>query len=156
MVIKPTKDDKSGEERKFPDFIFIDNGQKDEEPIHLETEEEKDQRYQQSFQRIEGVRFPFFVRILALMGAIVVFILAMIAFALFLFALCLTVLTLFLSPDINNRLKSVWNQFRKLIVICLGLLIAVFSPPLGMGLIVLDFMFHGEKISNSFMSRFMR
>lgn len=153
MVIKPSRGD-DHKDRELPEFIFVDNGDEDK-TIHYHPEEEE--RYSQPvFQKLETMKFPFALRMLALFAATIVLILIGFALLSLVLVFCFALITLFQSQEINRQVRVVWAQCKKLLVICLGLIIAVFSPPLGLGLIVLDAMFHGQKISDSLMSRFMK
>jgi hypothetical protein len=59
-----------------------------------------------------------------------------------------SVVTLFQNKKLDAGTLAAWAQFKKGCVFSVGLLLSVFSPSLGFGLIVLHYLLKEEKLSN--------
>lgn len=135
-----------------PEYIILDK--EEEEPKHQYAKEQAD--YLATLHKIGQMRFGVGLRILCLLGGVVAAIATTIVAALSLIVVAMGAITLFLSKDINEQVLKALRNVRKLIVITFGLLLAVLSPALGLGMIILYFMLKGESIQQDLINKVVK
>lgn len=134
-----------------PEFVILeaDEGPNPESRERQETSTE----YIETLQKIGQMSFGWPIRVMCLSGAVIAAIAALLVLALAFISFVLAGLVLFMNKDVNAQMFKVFGSVRKMFVITVGLLIGVFSPPLGLGMIVLYFMLHGERLQQGVFSR---
>jgi hypothetical protein len=139
-------------ERKLPDFIVIE-----EEKVFREGGESsrESEDLLSSFQSISRAKYPISVRFIAFFGSILALILSLVAGAVLLLSFLLNLIVFFRVPTLYHYHQKIWKNFRRLIVFTLGAAVAVFSPPLGFGLIMLYFAFYADRMGNEFLKKMM-
>ncbi len=136
-----------------PEFIILDGGE--EADFHTESSGEQSQ-YFEAINRLEGQRYPLFLRILFFLMSLGL-ILAVLFFLLgTLIAVVTGCLTLFRNETILAHLNKTWKTCKKLAAVALGVFVAAFSPPFGLGMILLYFVLHGENIDQGIIGRVFR
>jgi hypothetical protein len=144
-----------GEEEKpkihQPEFIILDGS--DEGPSPSQESKEMGAEYVETLQKIGHMSFGWPIRIMCFSGAIIAALATAFVAVLACVSFLIAGLVLFMMKDANAQMFKVFATVRKLFVLTLGLLIAVFSPPLGLGMIVLYFMLHGERLQQSIFTR---
>lgn len=141
---------KGNEERKLPDFIYVDNGDHYENFQGGAWRERKE--YLESIQKLGKGKYPFSLRILTFFASLATFFTSCIALILCLPAFIIAALLLFQVKKVNAVLKKYWKLFKRTLVISFGLIISSFSPSIGFGIILLYFLILGEKINNRFLA----
>lgn len=136
------------EEPKKPEFIYVD------EPYDETKEGFAEQEYWSAIGQLQQAQFPIGLRILALIAAL--FMAAVGAFALAWMALWLAIslVTARQVESVNAQAARVVKFAGKCCVLFLGLSIAIFHPPLGIGLIILYFAFTGQEMNQTILRRF--
>ena len=137
-----------------PEYVILD---KEEDEARKDEGYAKEQAdYLTTLHKIGQMKFGVGLRILCLLAAFFVALATVFIAALSLIAVAMGALTLFLSKEVNTQVLKALNNVRKLFVITFGLLIAVFSPALGLGLIVLYFMLKGESLQQDLINKVVR
>lgn len=145
----------------------MEESPKEEKKVHqpefiiLEAEEEQgtqvpDQHleYLSFINKLSKKKFSFALRIFILLSAI--FVLAAIFFvaAFMILTIFFAALGLFRSPELNRNMFKSWGYLKKTVVIFIGLFLSLFSPALGLSLILFYLMTHGERLNKSFINKF--
>ncbi len=135
-----------------PEFVFVSEESKD-------TISGGQFKYQsggkyESFEKLHDIKASFPVRFACLFSSVILFTAAF--FGIFiLLALCTLVLfSLGRFRSLNNFTKNYWGTIRKVFVTASGLLVAVFSPAFGLGIIVLYFILVAGGMNDPVFSRF--
>lgn len=134
-----------------PEVIILDQEGKQSN----KNNEEKGE-YIRVLQELGKKHYPFSMRLLAFVTTF--FIAGATLLALF-FALLGTLiagLVLFQNPKVNESMLKSWKNVKKLLTITLGVAISIFSPSLGLGLIMLYFMIQGERINKTIFTKVFR
>lgn len=134
---------------KKPDIIYVDAVDEDEVNRGY-----KEQKYHSAIEGLKNAHFPVGLRIL---GAIVGAFAGMVtAFALIggLFWLAVSLLALRQSEGMNAQAAKTLKFTGKCALITFGSFLTIFSPALGVGLIMLYFMINGEEMNGFLFSRF--
>ena len=141
-----------GKARKIhqPEFVILEGGG---ESFSSGTTNKEQLEYIETLQKIGKMSFGWPVRIMCLSATIIAAASALVVFFFTVLSVLLASLALFMMKDVNAYMLKAINNLRKLLAITVGLFIAVFSPPLGLGMIVLYFMLHGEALSNGLFNR---
>lgn len=143
-------------ERKIPEFVFVDQGPRDEKEKIGATPHEDPKQMFSSIQTIAKGKQPFHLRILAFLGTFVMLLgCAIILFFTLIFAL-FSLIFLRQSSYMNEQVSIAWRIFKKAVVFTLGCFVCVFNLSFGMGIILMYFMLSGESINQRFMQEFMR
>jgi len=147
------KDHKKEKKRPLhhPEFIDIDDIQDDDLFF-----EEEDPQHTSSLAWLESVQLPPLVRIFTMGLSIALFTGSFLLLTLSTLFAITTILTLKQIPFINKNLHRYWRYCKRLFVTALGLVITVFSPPLGMGFIALYFGLQGEDVENNFIGKLFK
>lgn len=134
-----------------PEFIILEDERKESS-----FEQKKQEQYEALFKNLKKIESTWAVRLMTLIGFCVTAVAAVFSVFFVAFNLLIATLTLFRSVQINQAANKSWKTFKKILTCCVGLGIAVFSPFLGFGLIVLYFISNNEPIDPRLMSRFMK
>ena len=136
------------EERKLPEFIVIE-----------EEQQEKfsgDSAFEEKFKKMSTIRVPLRLRLFCLsMGILAVFV-SVGALICYCTLTLLCVLTFYRVNTLNALANKFWRQLKRSSVFALGLILSVFSPYLGFGLVLMYFMLHHEILGQSPFARMMR
>lgn len=135
-----------------PEYIILD---KEEEPAQPQYAKEQAD-YLTTLHKIGQMRFGVGIRFLCLVAGLVAAIATLFVAALSLIVVALGAITLFLSKDVNTQVLNSLRNVRKLLVITFGLLLAVVSPALGLGMIVLYFMLKGESLQQDIINKVVK
>lgn len=137
-----------------PEYVILD---KEEDESRKEQQYGKEQAdYLATLHKIGQMKFGVGLRLLCLVAAFFTALATAFIAALALVAVAMGAITLFLSKDVNTQVLKALSNVRKLFVITFGLLVAVFSPALGLGLIVLYFMLKGESLQQDLINKVVR
>ena len=128
-----------------PEFVIL-NGDEEEKT----GEQSKQGEYIDLLNKLNRKKFSWGLRLITLMAAVFVAIACVFAFVLALVSGFLTLITFMMNPEIKATMVRCWRGLRKLLVIFIGLIIGVFSPSLGFGLIILYLMLHKENLRKTF------
>src|SRR5262249_34979044 len=109
--------------------------------------------YFEALQRLEKKRYSLSFRVLLFLLSIFVVCAALAMVIATLFSGALTVLTFMRNSEILASFKKSWRSCKKLFAVATGLLIGVFSPPLGFGMVIMYLLFHGESIEQGYVGR---
>jgi len=140
-------------EPKKPEFFFVGD-QEETQDVEYSEFVEKERIFQQ-FKKLDEASYPFFLRILTLIGSAILFIVSLIPLAMTAVYLVFCLVSFFQVKALTGLLKRVWSNFQKLLVMGIGFLIATFIPPLGFGLILLYVMLQGDKLKGDRMAAFV-
>lgn len=140
-------------EPKKPEFIFVGE-QEEHQDVEYSEFVERERIFQQ-FKKLDKASYPFFLRILTLVGSVLMFVVAIIPLAMTLVYLAFCIVSFFQVKSLTGLLKRVWSNFQKVIVMGIGFLIATFMPPLGFGFILLYVMLQGEELKGDRMAAFV-
>ncbi len=138
--------------RHIPEFIFLETEQDEPRKGFRDTSED----FKQSFKTIQGQSYPAAIRLVFFFFAFVLVLFSMIITPIVLFFIVFNFLTLFKLETFNRNAQQLWNAYKKLLVMGVGLTLAVFSPPLGISVIMIYFMMRGEQFGNVWVNRFMQ
>lgn len=125
-----------------PEFIII-------EDAHTEKAEGKRSEKAIPLGEIFKVDFPFSLRIMSLGFSFVLFLAAFIVLMGAVLCLLGYGVSFGYSEVVKNQMVKCYRWGRKFLVMGLGFGIAIFSPSLGLALIVIYFMLQGEKMNPS-------
>ncbi len=159
------EEDLEGKAKKIhqPEFILLD---KEEEPSTFSSnkaqrdyqrQEQQDSQksdYTETLKKLSHKRLTFPVHMLILLAAITLAIATAITATLAILSFILAGLILFQSVQLNHFALYFWQRAYKLFIFTLGLSFAVFTPSFGFGLILLYLSLKGEKVKNTYFSRF--
>lgn len=135
-----------------PEYIILDK--EEEQPQNQQSKEQAD--YLATLQKIGQLQFGFGLRFLCLIAGLVAAVATVIVGALALIVFGIGLITLFMSKEINEQVVKALRNVRKLLVITFGLFLAVLSPALGLGMIILYFMLKGEALQQDIVNRVIR
>ncbi len=133
-----------------PEYIILDGNETDG---HGASSGEERGEYVEALSRLGKKSFPFAARILIFLTAIGIAVASLIALAGAIVSTLLAGLILFQKAEVNMYMFKAWANAKKLAVFTLGLIIAIFSPVFGFGIIVLYLMLLGEHLDQSFFKR---
>lgn len=149
----PEEGDRRGsEERKLPEFIYIETNQDYREEYFRENPK---MEFGRTFESLTRKEYPLMLRLFCLVfaGFVLSFSL-MVFFFVALFTL-INLVTFFTLPQFRKRTKELWLQLKKLFVSGIGLLVAVISPPFGFAIIMVYFLLKGARMEEDWVSRVM-
>lgn len=155
--IPPSSDDESAKEgekkpeRIVPEFVFLE---KDIEDENLGATPQDPRQMFGSIETMAKGKHPFYLRILSFLGLFIMLAMALVAFALFLITLTLSLLFARQVNYFNVRASGAWNWFKKFLVFSLGCFVSIFNFSLGLGIVLMYFMLRGEKFQNRFFQEF--
>ena len=137
-----------------PEFVILD-GTEDEAKPHPDLLESQ-REYLEAISRLGSHHYSFPLRFMLFLMSLGVGLAALFyLFATFM-ALVVSSLTFFSLETQVAHLKKCWKGCKKLAIVALGILVAVFSPPFGLGMILLYFLLHGENIDQGIVGRVFR
>lgn len=139
------------EERKMPEFIFVEEGKTEDGKKYGEFKEE----FQESVHKMEDRAYPISVRIVCLIMALFLSIIVLISIPFLLGFLSINLVTFFQMGPFWERTQQFLETFKKLFVTVLGLIIAFFSPAFGLSVIMVYFMMRGQQMDQQWVSRIM-
>ena len=128
------------EEVHTPEFIYLD-------PMHQRRKEALE-----SFSKIESVKIPKKFRFLCLGFGFLSFFWVLGCLILSIFTFIGSLLTLRKVPVLNKISQERFGRLKNSLAFCLGLNVAIFSPYLGLGIIIMYFMIDEPKVSDSLSS----
>lgn len=135
-----------------PEFIYLDEHSEQ----YWEGETQGHAEYFESLNQLGKAHYPFTLRLFTFAASLVLGVCAIALLAASIVSFALSGLFLRTNEGLNATCRRYFGVFQKLVVFSLGTLIATFSPPLGLGMIVLFFMIRGEQIESNFISRFVK
>lgn len=152
--LQPEEEDnaRGSEERKMPDFIFVDreNG----------YEEESFRGYQQefdpTFQKMAVKEYPLILRFFCLIFSALILLVSAVAFLFVIFFFLANLITFFKMDQFWKQTKNLWVQLKKLFVSGMGLAIAVISPAFGFSIILVYLLLKGATMDEDWVSRMMK
>jgi uncharacterized membrane protein YqaE (UPF0057 family) len=144
---------KPEEERKRPEIIYID-AIEDDEDVREKTKGPENLLNGSALFALKDAHFPFALRILAIIVGAVAALIAAIGFVGSAVWFAISLVMFRQMESANAQALKAWRAACKWTVITLGCVLAVFNPPLGVGLILLFFMYRGEEMSGAILSRF--
>lgn len=142
--------DRHEDEVQKPEIIYVDATE--DEEVGRKGYEQK--RYWSAIGDLKNAKFPIGLRILGLIVGVLMSVVAGIMMVATLFWLAISLLALRQSPTFNKQVSVVWKAACKTTMIAFGGLLSVFSPPLGIGLVILYFMMRGEEMNEMIFNRF--
>lgn len=134
-------DEENNKKQKLPEFIVIEE---DPEFQKQHYKKEEDQFFSSFYTLKNTGTFPGIIRIAFVFGAVLLSIGVILTFFLFAFAAVLNALTFFQLEDVNKRVKTTWNLWKKLVAFLLGAVVGVFSPQFGIGIITTYLLLHND------------
>jgi hypothetical protein len=151
---KPEETPKNAEkEIKRPEFIIIDDTT---EYLHGPRFKSKEKQGVQAYQAfLEGKSWTFFLflRIFSLFAALLCFMWMAGSFGLLVFFMALHTLLLFQSQTLNSLCIRFWEVLKLTTISMGGLVLSIFSPSLGFGLLILYFSMRNSEIGNELLKK---
>lgn len=108
------------------------------------------------FERLNSLKatpFSLGMRVLLVFLSLVMAVASAVSLVVALIYTLVAALTLFQAPNFNAMMKQGWKGVWKFWVFTVGLLVGAFSPVFGIGIIILYFMAHNEKMDGFFINR---
>ncbi|NGX43689.1 MAG: hypothetical protein K940chlam7_01989 [Chlamydiae bacterium] len=140
------------QERKLPDFIFVE----EEEGSHGESYTSFQEQFYRSTGLMEKRSYSVALRFAFLVCSLFLLFIFCIALPFVIIFFLLNLLTLFKAMAYWERTKQLWGKAKTVFVTAMGLLIAVFSPPFGMAVIMVYFLLKGQSMEQQWVSRIMK
>jgi hypothetical protein len=134
-----------------PEYEILDGKQDENIKDNSKTQQGE---YVDVLSSLRQHHFPFAIRILIFLTVIGIAVAALFAAVLALINTALAGILFFQNEQINIQMRKSWRNVGKLLVFTLGLIIAVFNPPFGFGIIVIYLMLRGENLNSSFTRMF--
>jgi hypothetical protein len=132
-----------------PEFIILDG--------NAEPESQSSQReYFEALNRLESKHYPLSLRFMLLLAAIAVIFVVLFYILASVMAWLVACLTFFSLETQVDHLHKTWKACKRLTVVALGLVVAIFSPAFGLGMMLLYFLMHGENINEGIIGRVFR
>lgn len=141
--------DASEQKAKMPDYIYV------EEDDQSNAFSAQYKEYYNALNRLQKYNYSWGIRLACLFVTALMTVYIALMGLLFLFTGALAALMLFRSESANIHFQQYWRRFRRSVVIGLGTCVAIISPAFGFGIVVLYFMLHGDKLNDTFFSRFL-
>lgn len=138
-----------------PEFIQIEDAHAE----HIHTEKGSYTRQEKAFPPLEDVaktEFPFTLRLMSFGFSLMMLIAAIGAIIGTVISGILYLLSLGYSATLNKYTEKCFNWWKKFFVLSLGFFIAIFSPSLGLTIIVVYFILQGEKFRPGLFGRIFR
>ncbi len=135
-----------------PEYEILDGREQDENKN--DSSKTQQGEYVDVLSNLRHHHFPFAIRILIFLTVIGIAVASLFAAAFALINTALAGILLFQNGQINIHMQKSWRNVGKLLVFTFGLIIAVFNPPFGFGIIVLYLMLRGENLNASFTRMF--
>lgn len=133
-----------------PEFIILSDT---EEAYKEEAPKKENQQYAEFLQKAGKLHFSFGMRLLAFVAACAFVVVLFFSVVFASLAVAIAGLYLFGNTEANKNMTDALHRVRKYLVIILGLALAIFTPPLGIGLICLYFWMYSEQIDPRFFSQ---
>jgi len=127
-----------------PEFIIIQE-ERYEEGHEGEGTHQQSSSYYESLNKLHEIKPTATIRIACFISSLMLFLYTAFIGFLMLITLALTIITLGQAKRAVRVSVNLWSLFVKLIVISSGLLVGVFSPTFGLGIIILFFVLQGGK-----------
>lgn len=144
------EDSQQEPKRHIPEFIYVEPEVEDDRKGFRREEE------YQSIHSLQSQRFPFGMRILFLfLSCLLLFFLIIVA-PIVLLLTGFNLLTMRKIENFNKNTIQLWGAFKKMVVVALGLLVAIFSPAFGISIIMIYFMMHKDNFGKVWMERIMK
>lgn len=132
-----------------PEYVILDK----EEVTSTTGPGQEYIEYMDTLQKIGKMKFGWPLRIMCFSGAFIAAAGIIFTALAATISILLAALVLFSNKEVNASMYKTLRGLRKCCVITLGLLVAVLSPALGLGMIVLYFMLHGESLKSDLFNR---
>jgi hypothetical protein len=132
---------------KKPEYVIIEGPY--EEPKGDYTEPFESSGPYGNIPKMDKVQYPLVVRFIAVLAAFCALgwvIGCIISGSIFFF---LAAITLFKVKSLNKYARRTWSFFKTAMIGFISAVIAIFSPPLGIGLFIMFFALRNEVIENS-------
>jgi hypothetical protein len=120
-----------------PEFVIL--GEESKEEVSGGEFQQQTSHPYESFEKLHDIKPSLGVRFACLLSSYILFLAAILVFFLLLLSLAVVIISVGQSKKVNNLFKKYWEVLRKLIVTASGLLVSVFSPAFGLGIIILYF-----------------
>ncbi len=139
-------------ERKVPEFIYVEDSKHDEKEIGS-TPHDPGHVFG-SIQSISKGKQPFYLRVLAFFGTLIMIVLSLVVFAVwFLFGI-LSLIFIRQSKSMNDQAAISWKSLKKALVFTLGCFVCIFNLSLGVGIVLMYFLLTGEKFDARYVQEF--
>ncbi|MFA6915895.1 MAG: hypothetical protein WC222_05825 [Parachlamydiales bacterium] len=138
-----------------PEFILLEDTHK-ERPHAESNPYSREENPLPPLEDVIKTDFPFTLRVMSLGFSIMMFFAAIGALIGTIFCFLINLITLGYSKTANDWVAKCFYWWKKLFVLSLGFFIAVFSPSLGLTIIVVFFILQGEKLSSGIFSKILR
>ena len=136
-----------------PEFIILESEEEQGQSPHAQKIHSE---YFETIQGLNKIQFPWTLRILIFFTLFFVLIGTVIVTFFFIISLLFAALAFFQSKTMNDNMVKSWKNVKKLCVFSAGMFLAIFSPALGLGLIVLYLMLQGEHLNKAIMERLFK
>lgn len=141
-------------ERKIPEFIYVDHGPHENVENIGSTPHQDPKQVFGSIQTMAKGKHPFYLRVLALIGSLIMVFGCVLVLLITLVFVCMSLILLRQSAHMNEQASIAWKVFKKAIVFTLGGFVCIFNLSFGLGIIMMYFMLTGEAINSRFMQEF--
>lgn len=132
-----------------PEFVLLDKEQPKEN-------ERGGNEYFQALNMLQGIKPSLGLQLVILFAVFLIFLATVISIFFFLINVLISLLVLFSNDNVNKYVLQSWKNVKKLCVFLVGTIIGLFSPSLGIGLIVLYLMKEKEPLNKSVLSRLFK
>jgi hypothetical protein len=134
---------------KKPDFIILEDTKDYIYGSQTVTEDEE-------LWQMQRKKYPIWLRALCFLGVFgsLFFASAVLSYLLFLFLGA--ALYLFQSKEANQSFYKFWRLFNNTVAVTTSLLIGIFSPTLGIGMLIIYFSVRGEDKDRQFLKRTLK
>ncbi|MBA3721776.1 MAG: hypothetical protein H0W88_05185 [Parachlamydiaceae bacterium] len=156
MTNNSSEDQKESIDSKIhhPEVILIDSTNEHiygPNPSFDEAKQEEDELW-----HMQKKHYPMWIRFFCLFSLFISLIFLAIVSLYVVVILFFVVLTFFQNEEIIEKIKSGWLLFKNCLVVTLALTIGLFSPTLGIGLIIVYFSMKGDEKDKLFLKRILK
>lgn len=109
--------------------------------------------YYDTLNKLKTTPFSPGMRVLLFLLSLVMAIATIVVLCVALIYTLLAAVSFFQSSNFNAMMRQSWKGVWKFLVFTMGFLLGVFSPAFGIGIVVLYFMVHNEKMDGFFLNK---
>jgi hypothetical protein len=136
-----------------PEFVILDKGEPESEDVLSQATQNQ---YFQALKMLQKIK-PFSgLRLIILFSILLVSVAVLIVTFFFLLNVIISALALFQNANLNKYLSLSWKNVKKVFAFWAGVVVGLFSPSLGLGLVILYFMQEGEPLNKAVLSRLFK
>jgi ABC-type multidrug transport system fused ATPase/permease subunit len=142
-----------GQQKKIhqPEFIILEDDERQE--TRHSTESSLHQEYIELLKKLNQRKYSWSVRLMTFFGFFFLGILTLVLAFFAAISILIALISLFRSSEANEYMHKAVRQVKKFLVMTAGMFIGIFSPSLGLGLILLYFLMQGETLNKVFVSK---